>query len=207
MREIAGVLSSPLRRLPVVALFCVLALFGEAAFGVEPKVAVTVGQKDEAFIVDATIDVPVPLPTAWEVLTDFDHMASILSNLKSSKIASREGNTWIVRQNGVARWGPLSFSFESEREIRLEPMQRILAKSLSGTLKRMESEAKIAASDQGVQIRYHAESVPDSVLARMFGASFVRHEVQEQFLEMAKEMLERHARTVPAGKPPASPNN
>ena len=207
MRRVVAVFSNPLRRMPLVSLFCLLALFGEAAFGVEPKVAVTVGQKDEAFIVDATIDVAVPLPTAWEVLTDFDHMTSILSNLKSSKIASREGNTLIVRQNGVARWGLLSFSFESEREIRLEPMKRILAKSLSGTLKRMESEAKIAALDQGVQIRYHAESVPDSVLARMFGASFVRHEVEEQFLEMAKEMLERHARVVPAGKQSAAPGN
>ena len=207
MRRVVAVFSNPLRRMPLVSLFCLLALFGEAAFGVEPKVAVTVGQKDEAFIVDATIDVAVPLPTAWEVLTDFDHMTSILSNLKSSKIASREGNTLIVRQNGVARWGLLSFSFESEREIRLEPMKRILAKSLSGTLKRMESEAKIAASDQGVQIRYHAESVPDSALARMFGASFVRHEVEEQFLEVAKEMLERHARPVPAGKPSAVPGN
>jgi len=207
MRRVENVFSSLLRRLPLVALFCLLALFGGAAFGVEPKVAVTVGQRDEAFIVDATIDVPVPVPTAWEVLTDFDHMASILGNLKSSKIVSREGNTWIVRQNGVARWGLLSFSFESEREIRLEPMKRILAKSLSGTLKRMESEAKIAASDQGVQIRYHAESVPDSALARMFGASFVRHEVEEQFLDMAREMLQRHARTDAAGKPSAAPGN
>ena len=207
MRSVVAVLSSPLQHMPLVALLCLLALFAEGAFGAEPKVAVTVGQKDEAFIVDATIDVPVPLPTAWEALTDFDHMTSILGNLKSSKIVSREGNTWIVRQNGVARWGLLSFSFESEREIRLEPMKRILAKSLSGTLKRMESEAKIAALDQGVQIRYHAESVPDSVLARMFGASFVRHEVEEQFLEMAKEMLERHARVVPAGKQSAAPGN
>ena len=207
MRNIVEVFAIPLRRAPVVALWCLLALFGEAAFGIEPKVAVTVGHKDEAFIVDATIDVQVPLATAWDVLTDFDHMTSILGNLKSSKVVSREGNTWIVRQNGVARWGLLSFSFESEREIRLEPMKRILAKSLSGTLKRMESEAKISTQDQGVRIKYRAESVPDSVLARMFGASFVRHEVEEQFMEMAREMLERHARALPPAKPPAMPGN
>lgn len=47
--------------------------------------------------------------------------------------------------------------------------------------------------DQIVQIRYHAESVQDSLLARMFGASFVRHEVAEQFLGMAKEMMRRQA--------------
>jgi hypothetical protein len=78
-------------------------------------------------------------------------------------------------------------------------MMRILAKSLSGPVKRMESEARIVARDQGVQISYHAESVPDSILARMFGAAFVRHEVEEQFLAMAREMLRRHARAEPAG--------
>ena len=78
MPEIAEISSSPVRRMPAVTMFCALALFAAAAFGFDPKVAVTVGQKDEAFIVDATIDVAVPLPTAWEVLTDFDHMTSIL---------------------------------------------------------------------------------------------------------------------------------
>jgi hypothetical protein len=177
----------------IVTLFCLLVLSGNVAFGAEPRVAVAVGQSGEAFIVDATTEVQVPLRTAWQVLTDFDHMTSILGNLTSSKIIRRDGDTWIVRQEGVAKYGLLSFSFVSEREIRLEPMKRILARHLSGTLKKMESEAQIVALDRGVQIRYHAESVPDSILARMFGASFARHEVEEQFLAMAREMLRRQA--------------
>lgn len=194
-------------------LFFLLALSGNTAFGMEPRVAVAVRQSGEVFIVDATTEVPVPLRTAWQVLTDFDHMTSILGNLTSSKVLRRDGDTWIVRQEGVARYGLFSFSFVSEREMRLEPMKRILAKHLSGTLKRMESEAKIVTLDQGVQIRYHAESVPDSVLARMFGASFARHEVEEQFLAMAREMRRRHASESPAnsagdlpvGEAPARP--
>jgi uncharacterized membrane protein len=199
MRGIVMDLPALPRRLPAVVLFSLLALFGEVAFGADPKVVVAVGQSGEAFIIDATVDVEVPLATAWGVLTDFDHMTSILGNLTSSKVTSRDGNTWIVRQEGVARYGLLSFSFMSEREIRLEPMKRIMVRSLSGTLKRMDSEAKIVALDQAVQIKYHAESVPDSILARMFGASFVRHEVAEQFLGMAKEMLRRHSGAEPAG--------
>lgn len=183
--------------LPAMLWFCLFALFGAAAFAAEPKVAVSVGRNGDAFVIDATVDAPVSLVTAWEVLTDFDHMTSILSNLTSSKVTSREGNVLLVQQEGVAKYGLLSFSFVSEREIRLEPMKRILAKSLSGTLKRMESEAKIVALDQSVQIKYHAESVPDSVFARMFGASFARHEVEEQFLAMVAEMMRRTARTGP----------
>ena len=67
----------------------------------------------------------------------------------------------------------------------------------------------LASADIGELLGHRVAfiDVPDSVLARMFGASFVRHEVEERFLEIAKEMLERHARIVPAGKPSAVPGN
>lgn len=200
MPEIAKSFAKLLRRMPVVVLSCMFALFGDTALGQEPKVIVAVRQSGDALIVDATMDVQVSLRTAWEVLTDFDHMSSILGNLTSSKVSSRNGNTLIVRQEGVARYGLLSFFFESEREIRLEPMRRILARHLSGTWKRMESEATIVPLPQGVQIKYHAEIVPDSFLAPVFGAPFVRHEVGEQFLAMLREMTRRNARAEPASK-------
>lgn len=170
-------------------------LSSSASFGAEPHVVVGVSQAGEAFIVDAAINAPVTLKTAWEVLIDFDHMTTILSNLTSSKVVSREGNTLIVKQDGVAKYGLFSFAFQSEREIRLEPMKRILTKNLSGTAKRMESEVKLSQTNpgQGVQITYRAEIVPDSMLARMFGASFVHHEIEEQFQLMVTEMKRREA--------------
>ena len=192
-------------RLQLAFLFCLLVLFAGVAAAAEPKVAVNVTQSGEAFLIDAVVDVPVPAARAWDVLIDFDHMTSILGNLTSSRITSRNGNTWIVRQEGVARFGPLPISFVSEREIRLEPMKRILAKNLSGTLKAMESEATVIPQEQGVQIKYRATSVPDSVLARMFGASFVRHETEEQFSAMAREMVRRHASAGATGIPAESP--
>jgi carbon monoxide dehydrogenase subunit G len=184
-------------------LAVMLTLAGTTAFGVEADVLVTVGQSGEAFVVDASFEMPVSLRTAWEVLTDFDHMTAVLGNLNSSKVVRREGQTLLVRQEGRARYGLLSFSFESEREIRLEPMKRILARQLSGTLKRMESEARLSRTEQGTLVKYHAESVPDSALARMFGASFVRHEVEEQFRAMGAEMLRREPRSGADGARPA----
>jgi carbon monoxide dehydrogenase subunit G len=205
MREIVRFLANPLRRMPAVFLCCLLALSGNVTVGAEPTATVTVEKKGEVFVVDATTDVQVSVETAWEVLTDFDHMASILGNLTSSKVIRQDGDTWIIRQEGVAKYGPLSFSFESEREVRLEPMKRILARNLSGTLKRMESEAKIAPLDRGVQITYHAEMVFDSFLAQIFGATFVRHEIEEQLFAVAREMLRRHPHVEPAGTALESP--
>ncbi len=165
--------------------------FSSADPAVKPVVIATASQLGETITVDATLTVEVPLDTVWEVLTDFDHMTAILTNLTLSEVLSRNGNLWIIRQKGVAKYGVLSFPFESEREVRLEPMKRILARNLTGTLKRMDSELNIASQEQKVRLRYHAEIVPDSLLGRFFGATFVRHEVEEQLQRMVSEMQRR----------------
>ncbi len=183
----------------LAGLSVVILLVSDVAFGLDQNATIAVSQVGETIIVNAAMNVQVPLSTAWEVMTDFDHMTFILGNLTSSKVISRNGNIIIIRQKGSASYGFLSFPFESEREIRLEPMKRILARNLSGTLKRMDSEVDISSADQTVLINYHAEIVPDSLLARIFGVPFVRHEVAEQLQKMADEMLRRYALGIPIG--------
>ena len=220
MREIYQALAGRRDVRCLLVLCCLLTPVGSPALAVGPTIVVAVEQKDGAFIVDASVDIEVPLATAWDVLTDFEHMPSIFENLRSSRITARDGNVLTVRQEGVAKFGFLSFAFSAEREIRLEPMHRIVTKNLSGTLKSMESEVVTTAHDHGVQLKYHAAIVPDSTLARMFGASFVRHEVEEQFLGMGREMMRRHAHLaspeknarglghdVPQAQPTVSPSN
>lgn len=162
----------------------------------ENEVAVTVSESGDGFIVKATIKPPVSLRTAWDVLVDFDHMASILSNLTASRVASRNGNVLIVKQEGVARFGIFSYPFKAEREIRMEPPRRILARNLSGTLKRMESELQLIPSGAGgVRIEYRAEIAFDSIIAGLFGVSFLSHEVDEQFQSIVAEMKRREAQS------------
>lgn len=177
-----------------MAILAVLAfLCGGFAFAAEPEVVVAVSEAGEAFVVEATIRVPVAQRVAWEVLVDFDHMTGILNNLTASRVAARQGNVLVVRQEGVARFGLFSYAFKVEREIRLEPMKRILTRNLTGSLKRMESEVRLAPDGKGqaTQIAYRAEFVFDSVIAGLFGASFLHHEVEEQFRLMAAEMVRR----------------
>ena len=177
-----------------VPAFLVL-LFGGNAFGAEPEIAVAVSEAGETFVVEAMIRVPVTQRTAWEVLVDFDHMTGILNNLTSSRVARRDGDFLVVRQEGIARFGLFSYPFQVEREVRLEPMKRILTRNLSGSLKRMESEVRLIPASKGqlMQIAYRAEFVFDSVIAGLFGAAFLRHEVEEQFLLMTAEMKRRES--------------
>lgn len=182
-------------RILVVSLLICLSL-GNASC-VEREVAVAVRESVDGFIVQATIKPPVSLRTAWDVLVNFDHMAGILNNLTTSNVVSRNGNILIVKQEGVARFGIFSYPFTAEREIRMEPPRRILAKNLSGTLKRMQSEVQlIPTGPRGVRIEYRAEFAFDSIIAGLFGVSFLNHEVEEQFLSIVAEMKKREAQAV-----------
>lgn len=177
--------------LGVAACTVALLILSGTAFAGDPEVKVAIEQRGDAFIIDTTVDFAVPLRTAWDVLTDFDNMVGILSNLTSSKITARNGNSMIVKQEGKARYGIFSYSFASEREIRLEPMKRILARQLAGNAKRFVSELELSKTETGTQAHYHAEVTPDSGFARSFGGPFIQHEIEEQFTAIAAEMLRR----------------
>lgn len=163
------------------------------AFGAGPEVLVAVEKVGDAFFVDARIAVAVPLPIAWQVLTDFDNMAGILSNLTLSRIIRRNGSSVFVLQDGTAKYGFFSYSFASVREVQLEPMKQIRALQLTGSAKRFESEMALSGTVSGTRLHYRAEIVPASGIARTFGGPFVQHEVEEQLALMAAEMVRRKA--------------
>jgi carbon monoxide dehydrogenase subunit G len=177
------------QRLHFVALSLLFLAF--PTWAAEPEIQVNVEKRGEVFVVDSTFDLAVPLRTAWGVFTDFDNMASIMSNLTSSKVTNRSGNLLQVQQEGVAKFGFFSYSFNSEREIQLLPMKKILARQLSGNAKNFTSEMELSRQGSATRVRYHAEMSLESMIARTFGGSFIEHEIAEQFTAMAAEMARR----------------
>ena len=106
----------PKLRCVVVLLLLIMSF---AAFGAEPEILVAVEKNGDTFLVDATIAIPVPLRTAWEVLTDFNNMVGILSNLTLSKVIRHKGSSLFLMKEGTAKYGIFSYSFASVREIQL----------------------------------------------------------------------------------------
>ena len=147
----------------------------------------------EGFRVEIEMQAPVPPALAWQVLTDFANMARFAPNLESSRIVERQGNVLKIEQVGIAHFGPFSQHFTSVREISLNPQREILARQLSGTARRMESRMRVSALVDGARLEYRAEIVPDTPLPPLFGPSFVRHEMAEQFSAMINEMAKRQA--------------
>lgn len=136
--------------------------------------------------------VPVPLKTAWEVLTDFDRMADFVPNVESSRYVSREGNNALVAQRGKLDFGPFTIRYESERRIEMRPAEGvILARAVGGTTKYMQSEMRLLADARGTELNYRVEMIPDRWIPSGIGVGFMRHELAEQFSAIAREMVRR----------------
>jgi carbon monoxide dehydrogenase subunit G len=184
------------RRRSLQALSLLLITPGLLAAGASPPARIDeddiqVRRQGETWTVEAQFVVPVPPSVAWEVLTDFDNMTAILTNLSSSRVLSRQGQVLQVEQKGRARFG--IFSFESLREITLTPRRRIQARGLAGNTRQFESDMVLAPTDGGTRFSYRVAMVPDFWLPSLLGPSLLQHELAEQFNAMAAEMEKRNA--------------
>lgn len=184
LRSILLMLAGSLAFSPVFAV-------DSAPLPIEPG-NVVVDYRNGVYFADLSLQVAVPPALALEVLTDFEHMAAFVPNLLSSRVLSRTGNVYHIAQQGRARFGPFSFAFESERRIELRPDGRLISQALSGSTKYMRSELAVQAANGGTSINYHIEMSPERWLPSGIGASFMRHELAEQFTALAHEMEQRH---------------
>jgi len=152
---------------------------------------VAVEYREGSYYGSLSLAVPVSPPLALEVLTDFEHMAGFVPNLSLSKVLAHEGRIFRIFQQGRANFGPLSFDFESERQIEVFPDGRLLSRGISGTSRYLRSELAITSLNDGIRLDYRIEMVPDRWLPPGIAIYFIRHELAEQFMALGREMERR----------------
>lgn len=145
----------------------------------------------ENVIVDLSLVVPATRQEVWAVLTDFEHMAGFVSNLKESKVINISGDTLNIFQRGSAKYGPISFPFESIREMRLTPFDKINSHMISGNMRKMEGTTQLLDEGGQTRIIYHTDTIPGVWIPPVVGKIFIEHETREQFQEMRNEITKR----------------
>ena len=192
------------RRAP--AALALLALLGAAAAAAiapgparsQPAPAsspatIAVTREGGNYYVDASLFTTAPPAVVWAVLTDFDHMAAFVPNLERSHAIVHSPNRVTLQQRGVARFGPLAFPFESEREIEVVPIEIIRSRQTRGSMRHLVSLTTLAADGTGTRIDYHVEVDPGALYPAFLTQSFLRAEITEQFVAIEREMRRRAA--------------
>ncbi len=155
-------------------------------------IVVHVKKKGATIIVDVDMAVQVPPLAAWEVLTDYDHMAQFVTNVQSSKITDRKGNTLVVTQKSGTAFGLLKFSFDNVREVELVPHSEVRSKLISGDMKASAFTTRIMSDGGGgARVTNHGEFVPTMWVPPVIGTAFLEAETRKQFHELRNEMMRR----------------
>ena len=157
------------------------------------QAAVHVQRRGETVVIDVDMQIGVAPAIAWGVLTDYDHMATFLSSLTSSKVVEGQGETFHVAQAGHTKVAFMTFSFAAVRAIELTPMHEIRSSLVSGDFKSYASTTRLVGVDQGVRVVHHGEYVPKAWLPPIVGLAVIESATRKQFDEFSAEMLRRQA--------------
>lgn len=128
----------------------------------------------------------------WAVMTDFEHMADFISNLKSSKVIARSSPTsFTVEQQGRAGAGPISFTLDSIRDIQMKPYEWIRSRLLSGGMKKFDGITRFSEEGGKTRVSYHSDAISGVWIPPVIGRKLIEDEAREQFTQMMQEVLRR----------------
>jgi hypothetical protein len=170
-------------------LVCCALVMGAAAES--PVRSIDVAYDGETYVVTARVFAPVSQAIAWDVLTDFTHMAAWVPNLRESNVIKPGENQLTIEQNGTAKFGPFSFPYTSTREIVMTPQTTIESKQIKGEMRRQQSLMTISAEAGGTQLVYRLELVPSGLAAKVVSEERLKHDMEEQFTAIVAEMIKR----------------
>jgi hypothetical protein len=183
----------PMKKTTFLLCLCLLLLSAASCADERHDEDIVVQVQIEGENVSADVNMPVDASReqVWVVLTDFAHMASFVANVRESKIISSQGDVLMISQRGTAKYGPLSFPFESTREIRLTPWERIQSRLVSGNMRKMTGLTLLSDLGAGTRVVYHTDSIPGVWIPPLVGKTFIAHEMREQFQQMRDEIMRR----------------
>ena len=154
----------------------------------------------DTVLVEVDLAVRASQAEVWGVLTDYDHMADFISDLASSAVIARSGNTLDVMQKGTARYGLLSFPFETVRRVLLTPQSEIRSRIMSGDMMGSQIVTRIAANGPMTQVSVRSRYIPTIWLPPLIGTSVIASQTRKQWATLREEILRRRA---PAAGPSA----
>jgi len=176
-----------------VAPLPVAILFVAATSCVAQEIKVRVERNGEAVVVDVDAHMPGALRDTWAVFTDYENMASFISNLTASKVVAKKEHSLEVMQTGSTKVGFMTFGFEAVRAVDLVPMHEIRSSLVSGDFKAYTSTTSLSTAGSGTRVRHHGEYVPKSWLPPLVGPAIIERETKKQYQEFAAEIERRSA--------------
>ena len=169
-----------------------------AAQGLPPRtwaqeIDFAIERKGEYITVNASARMQVDARIAWEVLSDYDHLAQFIPDMKSSRVVSRSGDRVLVEQKGDFGFFFYRQPVDVTLEVLEQPQRRIDARRIAGNIRDLQTRYELEASDAGVKLDYTGRFIPEFSVPPLFGMPMVRRVVERRFRAMVEEIVRRDA--------------
>jgi carbon monoxide dehydrogenase subunit G len=161
------------------------------SFATLAEVSVQVERQGDAFNVEASVLVTVDGRIAWEVLTDYNSLASFVPGMRSSRVVSAPGEPLLVEQKGES--GFLLFRVPIEVVARVEevPFGVVRFQSVGGNLTNKRAEWDLQRHDHATRLNYRANIIAGFSPPPLIGPALVGRDVRIMLESVAREMLRR----------------
>lgn len=160
----------------------------------ESEVKVHVAKEKATLTIDFEFTVHATAIETWDVLTDYEHMAEIVSSIDSSEVVSRDGNRIEVAQRSHGHAGPIKVSVDGVRVVHLAPYTEIHSRLKKGDLKASDFTTRIVDEGTVTRVTGHGTIVPAVWVAWAISAATVEEQTRRQYQELRDEILRRKAR-------------
>ena len=128
---------------------------------------------------------------AWEVLTDYNHLAEFVPDMRVSRIISAPGEPLLLEQKGEAGFLVFHFPIEVLLQVEERPQDWLRFTLVRGNMKGMRGEWRIEKLGEGTRVTYDAELMPNFWVPPLIGPHIVRRNVRNQLEGVVREMLQR----------------
>ena len=159
----------------------------------EHEIAVQVRKEHTTYEISFEFTVPATIEQTWSVLSDFEHMAQILSNMDSSNVVSRDGNRIMVAQTSHGKIGPIQVSVDGLREIVLNPPTEIHSHLVKGDLRASDFTTTLYAEGALTRVAVQGKLVVAPWVGLALSADKVAAQTRQQYQELRDEILRRKA--------------
>lgn len=156
-------------------------------------IAVSVRREGPVIVVDVDMQVDATPQQAWDVLTDYDHMARFVSSLTTSRIESRAGNTLEVAQHSHVGIGLIKIELDNVRRVELVPLREIRSTLVRGDMRASAFTTRLEPVANSTRITNHGRFIPDRWVPPLIGPAVMESQTRSQFAEIRTEILRRKA--------------
>ncbi len=157
------------------------------------EIAIEIVREGEFVSVRASAELKASPRIAWEVLTDYDHLAEFIPDVRSSRVLRRTSEGVLVEQKGEFSFLFFRQPIEVTMAVSEHPPRRIAARAVAGDMKNMEGSYELQPSEAGVRLVYSGRFVPGFFVPPLIGMPIVRRSLERRFRAMVQEIERRDA--------------